>query len=130
MKIKTKKQMNLLELIQGVWEGDLKAGERKSDYGNTVFIWSQGLETYKGVRIQGDEVFTVEVEEDLTKHTYFNHLMEVTKDNLFEERIGMTIEGAVRPNTSALYIIEGGAFHLIWSRDSGIPESGVLEVSE
>ena len=138
MKIKTVKKMNLLELIQGVWKGDVKSGERKSDYGNTVFIWSQGLETYKGVRIQGDEVFTVEVDEELTEDTilpdvsfvYYASITEQVKTIIFSSEQMPTINGITGRFSSTLPLSIYYKDIPIWTSEHGIPESGVLEVSE
>ena len=134
MKIVIKKQMSLLELIQGVWKGDVKAGERKSDYGNTVFIWSQGFETYKGVRIQDDELFTVEVEEELTEDTEFEELVFVYDDYAHRPLSGSMVHKSIhdileyKSPIYKIYALVNRSLVLIWSSDHGIPSEGTLEI--
>ncbi|WP_438329353.1 hypothetical protein [Staphylococcus pseudintermedius] len=86
MKTKTKKEMNLHELIQWAWENDVKGKTFKSNRGKKVKFYSIG-----GFNVMepiwGHDIFNVEVEEEITEDTILPSLLVVHKD---EDYIGAT----------------------------------------
>lgn len=76
MKIKTKKEMNLSELIEWIWNNDLRDNYfysqedeswlRIDEYGDVVDVYN----------IEPTDTFTVEVEEEITEDMEFHHTVE------------------------------------------------------
>lgn len=145
MKIKTVKKMNLPELIQYVWDEQIK-----SDYGATQYhsnvntiveVDMSGQVSVLG-KHYGSEVYTVPVMEELTEDTEFDELWETYWDTedltmrtrSVSARINMgddavSINGIKSTNgdiSKAVAIFYKDT--LIWSAEHGIPESGVVEV--
>ncbi|MDU9251165.1 hypothetical protein [Staphylococcus pseudintermedius] len=76
MKIKTKKEMNLHELIKWAWENDVKGKTFKSNRGKKVKFYSIG-----GFNVMepiwGHDTFTVKAEEEITEDTKISTLIEL-----------------------------------------------------
>ncbi|WP_340293785.1 hypothetical protein [Staphylococcus coagulans] len=76
MKIKTKKEMNLPQLIEWAWENGIKSKAFVASKSGRVEFTSSGFfKTYSLVGL--DELFTVEVEEEITEETVIPMIMEV-----------------------------------------------------
>ncbi|PCF48975.1 hypothetical protein [Staphylococcus delphini] len=75
MKIKTRKEMNLHELIKWAWENGVKDKTFKSNYGRKVKFYSEGS-FYTMEPIFRYDIFTVEVEEEITVDTVIPMLVE------------------------------------------------------
>lgn len=91
MKIKKKKQLNLPQLIEWAYhEGsDIRDEKIKSESMTVTFseIGTPHIET-KFHFLQVDELFTVEVEEDLTEYTVIPKLMTTFKKTYLENGFG------------------------------------------
>ena len=132
MKIKTTKELNLPELLQHLMDNEelrglyyaptpLRGGVRVSKSGEVLVenVWA-------------DDTFTVEVEEELTEDTVIQGLADVFFDPLVggpnveyhTDCIKNIKQDAMETYSLAIFYKDT----LVWSRDSGIPESGVLEV--
>ncbi|WP_214932166.1 hypothetical protein [Staphylococcus coagulans] len=76
MKIKTKKEMTLPQLIEWAWENGIKSKAFVASKGGRVEFdfrgWFKTLMT-----VEPDEAFTVEVEKAITEETVIPRLMEV-----------------------------------------------------
>ena len=76
MKIKKEKEMNLHELIKWAWENKIKnKGFVGSENGRVQFDSKGWLETL--IQVEPDEVFTVDVEKNITEETVIPMIMEV-----------------------------------------------------
>lgn len=136
MKIKTTKQMRLDELIKHVWENRCYPAIYKNHMDGEVHFNSIGkLSTVDSYLSMGG-MFTVEVAEELTEETVFSNMLIVVQDPETNEksvlwRIEHNIElSRVRYGQEMLTISavdEDGKPTLIWSKDTGIPEEGVIE---
>ncbi|AKS74176.1 hypothetical protein RN70_09830 [Staphylococcus schleiferi] len=105
MKIKTKKEMNLHELIKWAWENDIKNKDFSGNQAGVVEITSSGFfKTYSLVGL--DELFTVEVEEEITEKTVIPRLIEV-----YEKGSGI-LTAEVYKNRSFRHILEIDAFRV------------------
>ncbi|MCQ9288747.1 hypothetical protein NQ035_07675 [Staphylococcus gallinarum] len=80
MKIKTKKQLNLPQLIEWAWDNDVK-GEtfyaRETGMENVHFNTSGRAEFSDVHQFSSDDYFTVEVEEEVTEDTKLGKAIEV-----------------------------------------------------
>ncbi|MBT2823098.1 hypothetical protein C1O33_11820 [Staphylococcus schleiferi] len=75
MKIKTKKQMNLPQLIEWAWENDVRSRMFIGSGDGIVKFGIGGLVT-KLEFIDSDETFKVEVEEEITEETVIPMVLE------------------------------------------------------
>lgn len=145
MKIKTVKKMNLPELIQYVWDEQIKstygATQYQSDLNTIVEVDTSGQVSVLG-KHYGSEVYTVPVMEELTEDTEFDELWESHWDSedltMRTRSVSARIYGGddvasinCIKSTNGNIIKAVAIFYkdtLIWSAEHGIPESGVLEV--
>ncbi|MCJ0913253.1 hypothetical protein MTW86_01500 [Mammaliicoccus sciuri] len=128
--IKTKKEMNLPELIEWAIKKDIKDEKFYSkngchisiDYRGHVFLWD----------IRLNEIFTVEVEEEITEDTVIPKLLVVFEHNrnLYTERHNskcineiLCLDNKVTgSDTKTIYVLNNdGALTLIW-RDRKLVE--------
>lgn len=91
MKIKQKKQFTLPQLIEWVWENDLRnlsfRGHDEKGYVVSVSVNDKG-EFTSDWRISKNDLFTVEVEEELTEDTVIPKLMTTFKKNYLKGDFG------------------------------------------
>ncbi|PNY87125.1 hypothetical protein [Staphylococcus agnetis] len=80
VKIKTKREMTLPELIQWGWDNKSKNREFYSENGKKVIFNSNGNVKPK-VYFKPEDTFTVEVEEEITEDTVITNLVEVYEYN-------------------------------------------------
>ena len=139
MKIKTTKKLNLPEFIQYVWEGNLPLFKYLADGDDSddryIRFLNNGVVKVIG-GMSKDDTFTVEVEEIVTPTTRFDELTEYIYDSnddhhFIAEHKGANIRLIIdcethQFTTQAIYCKDT----LIWTKDSGIPESGVVEEAE
>ncbi|MDU9326076.1 hypothetical protein [Staphylococcus pseudintermedius] len=124
MKFKTKKEMNLHELIKWAWENDVKGKTFKSNRGKKVKFYSIG-----GFNVMepiwGHDIFNVEVEEEITEETEIPVLVELFMSGLDEiihtyhrtsigEAIGEVHKGAEALPTAFYMLNDDMTMTLIW----------------
>ena len=141
MKIKTTKKMRLDELLKNVWDGNLPAKTYASDrFKEKVNVKQNGVDfselTFAGMH--KITTYTVEIEEELTEDTeiqgatlvYYDKPSREVKPFRYADVTSPTLKHIIQPrhDTVALAVFRGK--QLIWTKEHGIPESGVLEVSE
>ncbi|RWZ80769.1 hypothetical protein [Staphylococcus saprophyticus] len=84
MKIKNKKQLNLPQLIEWAWDKDVRdlsfRGHDKKGYVVSISINDKG-EFTSDWRISKNDLFTVEVEEEITEDTHLDYLYALTNDD-------------------------------------------------
>lgn len=100
MKIKTKKQLNLPQLIKWVWDNDVKNERYRYSNSNPYeYVWineNSDVELDEGMCISKNDIFTVEVEEEITEDTviptlvmfYENHNLK--KVCRFEDNVSIS----------------------------------------
>ncbi|MBU7218807.1 hypothetical protein [Staphylococcus gallinarum] len=80
MKIKTKKQLNLPQLIEWAWDNDVKGKTfyaRETGMENVHFNTSGRAEFSSVHQFSSDDYFTVEVEEEITEDTVIDELLMI-----------------------------------------------------
>lgn len=138
MKIKTKKKMYIGGLLEHVRKNELRGRYfRVMDESRYIKVTPDG-DIYFDVdfRFKPDDTFTVEVEEELTEETEFDSLCEIYYDAIdkrprthlnFHTSVSIILDkNSIDGDNNTLAIYYGSA--LIWTKEHGIPESGVLEV--
>ncbi|MGW7927568.1 MULTISPECIES: hypothetical protein [Staphylococcus] len=116
MKIKTKKQLNLPQLIEWAMENDVD---------NTIFIGKKNLYNVcfnkNGLMyfnttspIPTGEIFTVEIEEEITEDTRFEHMIEITEDDLHITWQNTKIDWEKDEESKEFHAYIDGEFKCIW----------------
>ncbi|WP_245393092.1 hypothetical protein [Staphylococcus coagulans] len=82
MKIKTKKKMNLLQLLEWAWENHANS-KGKIFFGNkwTRVEFDLNKWLYAENAVKPGETFTVEIEEEITEETVISKLVETYLDS-------------------------------------------------
>lgn len=135
MKIKTKKEMTLPQLIEWTIKKDIKDEKFYSKNGCHISIDFRGHAFLWDIRL--NEIFTVEIEEEITEDTKLDTLIEVyTEDsetivhdigrNIMNDFDRETPEVAINDvcssDTLELHTLIGGKLVKIWSKEKGLVE--------
>lgn len=124
MKIKTKKQFTLPQLIEWGFENGVHGAQFKSNRGKRVGFRHMG-HFWTEYEIVKDELFTVEVEEEITEDTSLSMIIEIDEDSscwVFENTTLKNIhETDCGTNTTKYYRDEDENMHIIW-RDGKLVE--------
>lgn len=124
MKIKTKKLLNLPQLIEWAWDNDIKNKEYPCDgfEDKTVIFngigWAEFSDEYS---YNKTDTFTVEVEEEVTEETEFKSMVEVTTDGLLDVWGNANITDWKDVHSKEFHAYIDGEFKRIW-------RNGKLEV--
>lgn len=124
--IKTKKEMNLPELIEWGWKNTDKVQGKnfksnvKDVFGNySIVQFSVDSYGFKTDQVTRKDTFTVEVEEEITEDTVFKQLIEASEDDLFVIENGSI--NTERDNLSeSFYAYINGEIILIWTKEKGL----------
>ena len=122
MKIKTKKQFTLPQLIEWLLKSGYRNYTANSNMGNTVTLSRYGAIQFSHGTFFPEETFTVEVEEEITEDTVFETLIEIYKnaENLMFSTVHRNVSiNNVKTNeyliTSGFYILNDDlTMTLIW----------------
>src|SRR5699024_6917240 len=82
MKIKTKKEMNLPELIEWLWKSKKSVYKVTSNMNGVVKLEPCSLITFSSGDFYLEETFTVEVEEEISEDTEITALVELSSRGL------------------------------------------------
>lgn len=85
MKIKQKKQLNLPQLIEYIWDNDVKNERyRCSDSNPHEYVWineHSDVELDEDMSVSKQDTFTVEEEIEITEDTHLDYLYALTNDD-------------------------------------------------
>ncbi|WP_210126629.1 hypothetical protein [Staphylococcus sp. GDY8P83P] len=126
MKIKTKKTMNLPQLIEHIWANNLRHKWKDSDNTSAyVQVYDDGQLVVD--KCTKDSVFTVEVEEEITEDTELNEIFLITNNSICSERYyNYSINDVLSDNEGyyeelAMLIMQPEPI-IIWTHDKGLVE--------
>ena len=114
MKIKTKKEMNLPQLIEWLLESGKSECIVISNMNNIVQLEPYGVIRFSQEKFYPEETFTVEVEEVVTEKTKFELMIEITDSYpncLWEEA---SVEDWKDEDSKEFHAYIDGEFKLIW----------------
>lgn len=128
--IKTTKHMRLDELIKYVWENDItdEKYESSTKTYKSVSFRDDNYMSNNGYVIGKDDLFTVEVEEEITEDTKFDTLVSVypplgySLDSFVDVYTNQTINGIISEDkmigveTERIYALIDNKLELIWER--------------
>lgn len=122
MKIKTKKQLNLPQLIEWGFENCVTGNIYSNDRFEAKKIrFEVGVVTSMYGDIHKDDTFTVEVEEEITEDTKFEHMIEITEDDLHITWQNTKIDWEKDGQSKEFHAYIDGEFKCIW-RDGKLVE--------
>lgn len=127
MKIKTKKQLNLPQLIEWAWDNDVRCKRlvaNNKGIPSSVVFDENGMFDVE-ITVSSDETFTVTVEEEITEDTEFEKLYYTTILSRIVESSCTTIQSSLKHiavEPIAFYILNDDlTMTLIW-RDGKLVE--------
>ncbi len=86
--IKTKKEMNLPELIEWLWKSKKSVYKVTSNMNSVVKLEPYGLITFSSGDFYPEETFTVEIEEEITEETVIPKLLTTFKKTYLKYDFG------------------------------------------
>ncbi|MCD8920918.1 hypothetical protein K2V69_09420 [Staphylococcus gallinarum] len=121
MKIKTKKQLNLPQLIEWAWENGISNKIIRADKQlmNIEFDEHGDFRTYGFTGI--DTIFTIEVEELINETTRFEMLAEIDGTNTIYGHCNSRIVDIINYQDTEIHAYIDGEFKCIW-RDGKLVE--------
>lgn len=121
MKIKTKKEMNLPELIEWGWENGIEKRSFKSNDGKVIANFEDMGHFITDNFVSSDVTFTVEVEEPVTENTVFDKLISryvfLSSKPSYAYAINVSIKEVIEDRKKATHIYfenEDNELQLIW----------------
>lgn len=124
MKIKRKVQLTLPQLIEYAWNNDVR-GKRFETITQEGPPGVVHVTDGRGISIDRnvfkDELFTVEIEEDITENTVIPILVTKNINDDYNEWTGRSIKSFVLAHMEAIYIPDDDlTLTLIWTREKGL----------
>ena len=127
--IKTTKQLRLDELIRYVWENNITDREFKCETNSNIFVHArQSINVIaNGFGIREDDLFPVEIEEEISEDTIFRELYSVYYNGIESFRdvytnaslkiiFGSDANQGIE--TKRVYALYKGKIQLIWEREN------------
>ena len=129
MKIKTKKQLNLPQLIEYIWDNDIKNEcFRRLNIGPFEYVWvneDSNIEFDDYMLFRKNDIFEIEIEEEITEDTVIPILIERRDfgNELTYSRYEYIRIKDIKEESSTLFYIENDdkSLTLIW-RDGKLVE--------
>ncbi|WP_436888815.1 hypothetical protein [Mammaliicoccus sciuri] len=127
--IKTKKEMNLPELIEWAWKNEIKKRSFISNDGKITANFEDMGRFIADSFISSDVTFTVEVEEPITEDTVFDKLISryvfLSSKPSYAHAINASIKEVIEDRKVATHIYlenEENELQLIWTKEKGLVE--------
>lgn len=124
MKIKTKKQLSLPQLIDWAWDNGIKNKEYQCDgveYKTVIFNGIGWTKFSDGYSYNKTDSFTVEIEEEITEDTEFKRLVCINDNDRTVPFSNFTIRDIKDVGVKEFHAYIDGEFKLIW-RDGKLVE--------
>ena len=127
VKIKREVKKNLPQLIEWAWDNGIKNERYKcSDSIPYEYVWINGssdIEFDDDMCISKNDLFTVEVEEEITEDTVMpTKLIEIDVDGVRFEWNNKSINEIKNYQTKTIHAVIYGEFKLVWEKYKGLVE--------
>ena len=122
MKIKTKKQLNLPQLIEWLLNSKYSSYNAFSNMGNYVQLEEYGALSFSDEKFYPEETFTVEVEEEVNGETILDRLYEVYFDGLKHDTnmfTNTTTNSLITSKTALIYTVIDNQVIVLWEKYTG-----------
>ncbi len=121
--IKTKKEMNLPELIEWGWKNEIKKRSFTSNDDKVTANFEDMGRFIADNFISSDVTFTVEVEEEITEHTVLPKLVTRNTSGRYNGWTSECVKGFHLELIEAIYILNDDlTMTLIWTKEKGLVE--------
>ncbi len=121
--IKTKKEMNLPELIEWGWKNEIKKRSFTSNDDKVTANFEDMGRFIADNFISSDVTFTVEVEEEITEHTVLPKLVTRNTSGRYNGWTSECVKGFNLELIEAIYILNDDlTMTLIWTKEKGLVE--------
>ncbi|MBU0437778.1 hypothetical protein [Staphylococcus succinus] len=126
MKIKTKKQLNLPQLIEWAMKNDIKNKDYRANdtagYISEVYFSETGLPIFSSM-VDKQDTFTITTEEEITEETVLSKVLIVFKNESTEFIEGLSVEDIYKSSVDSIYHVRNDkAMILIWTSEKGLVE--------
>ena len=124
MKIKTKKQLKLPQLIEWGFENDIKNKSYKTNdtEGYELYFDEYGTPRFSNI-VNKNDTFTVEVEEEINECSDIKRLAHYTVHGFTSTNFNKSIGELRKSNSLAFYIMnDDRTLTLIWTKEKGMVE--------
>ena len=120
MRIIAKKQLNLPQLIEWVWENEIRNTScRRLNRRVFEYVWvneKSDIEFNEDMLFRKDDIFEVETEEEITENTRFKELVCLEADDEYARHENVCVLDFDEENAKAIYIPNDDlTLTLIWS---------------
>lgn len=126
MKIKQTKTMNLPQLIEWAWDNDVKEmSYRRSNRRVFEYVWvdeDSSIEFDEDMLFRKDDIFEIEVEEEITEDTIIPKMLVIGRFDGYEEVYNRKLSAFGHHLLSAYLIHDDGHMELIYDEDKGLVE--------
>ena len=122
MKIKTKKTVNLPQLIEWLLNSKYSSYIAFSNMGNYVQLEEYGALSFSDEKFYPEETFTVEVEEEVNGETILGRLYEVYFDGLKHDTnmfTNTTTNSLITSKTALIYTVIDNQVIVLWEKYTG-----------
>lgn len=122
MKIKTKKQLSLPQLIEWLLNSKYSSYIAFSNMGNYVQLEEYGALSFSDEKFYPEETFTVEVEEEVNGETILGRLYEVYFDGLKHDTnmfTNTTTNSLITSKTALIYTVIDNQVIVLWEKYTG-----------
>ncbi|MDO0950216.1 hypothetical protein Q1L93_00220 [Mammaliicoccus sciuri] len=122
--IKTKKEMNLPELIEWGFRNNIENESYKTndDEGYELYFDAYGTPRFS-IFVNGQDTFTVEIEEEITEDTKLFKLYHLTEYSFWEIKLYRSINDVKTDKSLAFYVMNDDlTMTLIWTKEKGLVE--------
>ena len=126
MKIVTKKHLNLPQLIEWVWENEIKnTSFRRLNRRVFEYIWineNSDIEFNEDMLFKKDDIFEVETEEEITEDTVIPEMLNIYDKGISHLTNNKSLNDLIKTNLKSAYIMNDDLrLILIW-RDGELVE--------
>ena len=122
MKIKTKKTVNLPQLIEWLLNSKYSSYIAFSNMGNYVQLEEYGALSFSDEKFYPEETFTVEIEEEVNGETILGRLYEVYFDGLKHDTnmfTNTTTNSLITSKTALIYTVIDNQVIVLWEKYTG-----------
>lgn len=122
MKIKTKKQFTLPQLIEWLLKSGYRNYTANSNMGNIVTLSRYGAIQFSHGTFFPEETFTVEVEEEVNGETILDRLYEVSFNGLAHDTniyTNTTTNSLITSTTALIYTVIDNQVIVLWEKYTG-----------
>lgn len=127
MKIKTKKQLNLPQLIEWAWDNSIKDMYfRRLNRRTFEYIWvneESNIEFDDEMIFKKDDIFEVDEMEEIKEDTVLSKVLIVFKNESTEFIEGLSVEDIYKSSVDSIYHVRNDkTMTFIWTKENGLVE--------